>query len=37
VAEAIIRLYEKRDEVRGMRIVRESPQLRHFTIRMEEI
>ncbi|MDD8020833.1 MAG: tryptophanase [Acidobacteriota bacterium] len=37
VAEAIIRLYENRDEVRGMRIVRESPQLRHFTIRMEEI
>ncbi|HRD02203.1 MAG TPA: tryptophanase [Candidatus Saccharicenans sp.] len=37
VADTIIKLYEKRDEVRGMRIVRESPQLRHFTIRMEEI
>ena len=37
VAESIIRLFEKGDEVRGMRIVRESPQLRHFTIRMEEI
>lgn len=37
VAEAIIKLYEKQEEVRGMRIVRESPQLRHFTIRMEEV
>ncbi|HPB59525.1 MAG TPA: tryptophanase [Candidatus Saccharicenans sp.] len=37
VADSIIKLYEKREEVRGMRIVRESPQLRHFTIRMEEV
>jgi len=37
VAEAIIDLYKNRDRVRGLRIVRESPYLRHFTVRMEEI
>ncbi len=37
VAEAIIELYKNRDKVRGLRIVRESPYLRHFTVRLEEI
>ncbi|MDI6844843.1 MAG: tryptophanase [Candidatus Saccharicenans sp.] len=37
VAEAIIELYKNRDKVRGLRIVRESPYLRHFTVRMEEV
>ncbi|MGC8892046.1 MAG: tryptophanase [Candidatus Saccharicenans sp.] len=37
VAEAIIDLYKNRDKIRGLRIVRESPHLRHFTVRMEEI
>ncbi|MGB9836012.1 MAG: tryptophanase [Candidatus Saccharicenans sp.] len=37
VAESIIELYRNRDKVRGLRIVRESPYLRHFTVRMEEV
>ncbi|MDZ7372442.1 MAG: tryptophanase [candidate division KSB1 bacterium] len=37
VAESIIDLYRKRDEIRGLRIVYEAPILRHFTARLEEI
>ncbi|NPV83574.1 MAG: tryptophanase [Candidatus Aminicenantes bacterium] len=37
VAESIIDLYKNRDKVRGLRIVRESRYLRHFTVRMEEV
>ncbi|MCR4410644.1 MAG: tryptophanase [Candidatus Saccharicenans sp.] len=37
VAEAIIDLYRNREKVRGLRIVRESRYLRHFTVRMEEV
>jgi len=37
VAEAIIDLYKNRDKVRGLRIIRESPHLRHFTVKMEEV
>ncbi len=37
VAEAIMDLYENRDKIRGLRIVRESRYLRHFTVRLEEI
>ena len=37
VAESIIDLYKNRDRVRGLRIVRESRYLRHFTVRMEEV
>lgn len=37
VAEAIIELYKNKDKVRGLRIVRESPFLRHFTARLEEV
>ena len=37
VAEAVIELYKNRDKVRGLRIVRESPFLRHFTARLEEL
>ena len=37
VADALIDLYKNRDKVRGLRIVRESPFLRHFTARLEEI
>ncbi|MDI6699194.1 MAG: tryptophanase [Candidatus Saccharicenans sp.] len=37
VAEAIIDLYKNREKVRGLRIVRESRYLRHFTVRMEEV
>lgn len=37
VAEALIEIHKNRDKVRGLRIVRESPFLRHFTARLEEI
>ncbi|HSA94813.1 MAG TPA: tryptophanase [Acidobacteriota bacterium] len=37
VAEALIDLHKNRDKVRGLRIVHESPFLRHFTARLEEI
>jgi len=37
VAESLIDLHKNRDKVRGLRIVRESPFLRHFTVRLEEI
>jgi tyrosine phenol-lyase len=36
VAEALIHLHKNRSKVRGMRIVHEAPQLRHFTVRMKE-
>jgi len=37
VADALIELHKDREKVRGLRIVRESPFLRHFTARLEEI
>lgn len=37
VAESLIELHKNRDNVRGLRIVRESPFLRHFTARLEEV
>jgi len=37
VADALIDLYKNRDKVRGLRIVRESPFLRHFTAQLEEV
>jgi tryptophanase len=37
VADSLIELHKNRDKVRGLRIVRESPFLRHFTARLEEI
>jgi len=37
VAEALIELHKHRDKIRGLRIVRESPFLRHFTARLEEL
>jgi tryptophanase len=37
VADALVELYRNRDKIRGLRIVRESPFLRHFTARLEEI
>jgi tyrosine phenol-lyase len=37
VAEALIELSKNREKIRGLRIVRESPFLRHFTARLEEI
>jgi len=37
VAESIISVFSKRDEIRGMRVVKESPYLRHFTAVLEEV
>ena len=37
VAEAIIAVYEKRDRVKGMRIVEQPKHLRHFSARLEEL
>jgi len=35
VAEAVIRVFERRERIRGVKIVREAPILRHFTARFE--
>ena len=37
VVEAILRLSERRDEIRGLHIVRQAPMLRHFTARFERL
>ena len=37
VAEAVINLYEHRDQIRGLRFVYEPKQLRFFTARFAEI
>jgi len=37
VAESIIELYQRRDMIRGLRLVYEAPALRHFTARFEEL
>jgi tryptophanase len=37
VAEVIIEVYQKRAEIKGLKIVEEAPMLRHFTARLEEV
>jgi tryptophanase len=37
VADALISLHRKRDAIKGFRIVEQSPHLRHFTARLEEV
>jgi len=37
VADAFERVAKGRDKIRGFRIVRQSPRLRHFTARLEEV
>lgn len=37
VAESIIKIFEKRKHLRGMRLTYEAPILRHFTAQLEEI
>jgi tryptophanase len=37
VAEALIRLHQMRDSIKGLRLVYEAPLLRHFTARLEEV
>ena len=37
VAESLIELYNKREKIKGLKLVYEAPYLRHFTARLEEI
>lgn len=37
VAEALISLHQRRERIRGLRIVQEPPVLRHFTARLETV
>ena len=37
VAEVIIGVFEKRRDIRGLRIVEEAPMLRHFTAKLEQM
>lgn len=37
VAEAIIELYQKRTEIKGLEIIEEAPMLRHFTAKLREV
>ncbi|MEO6684166.1 MAG: tryptophanase [Ginsengibacter sp.] len=37
VAEVIIELYQKRSEIKGLKIIEESPMLRHFTAKLETV
>ncbi|MBI2265643.1 MAG: tryptophanase [Armatimonadetes bacterium] len=37
VAQVIRQVYERREEIRGLRIISESPTLRHFTARFEPL
>ncbi len=37
VAESITKLYKEREKIKGLRLVHESPVLRHFTARLEEV
>ncbi len=37
VAEAVIRVHERREAIRGVRIVEQAPMLRHFTARFEPL
>ncbi|MEK6239114.1 MAG: hypothetical protein N2C14_30730, partial [Planctomycetales bacterium] len=37
VIEATVEVFERRDQLRGLRIVEEAPALRHFTAKFEEI
>ncbi len=37
VADSLIRLYQMRQSIKGLRLVYEAPLLRHFTARLEEV
>jgi len=37
VAESIIEIFQRRGEIKGLKIVYEAPMLRHFTARLEEM
>jgi tryptophanase len=37
VIEAVVEVFERRDRLRGLRIVESPPTLRHFTAKFEEL
>jgi tyrosine phenol-lyase len=37
VADIVCQIYQKRDQLKGLRITYEAPTLRHFTVRLEEL
>jgi tryptophanase len=37
VAEVIIEVFQKRNEVKGLRIIEEAPLLRHFTAKLQTL
>lgn len=37
VAEVILDVYSKREQIKGLRIIEEAPVLRHFTVKMEPV
>ncbi|RMD95101.1 MAG: tryptophanase [Calditrichaeota bacterium] len=37
VAESIAQIYQKREKLKGLKIIYEAPYLRHFTVKMEEV
>jgi tryptophanase len=37
VAEVIIDVFNKREEIRGLKIIEEAPMLRHFTAKLEPL
>jgi len=37
VAESIIQIFQKREQIRGLKIMHEAPFLRHFTAQLAEI
>ena len=37
VSEVIIKVFSKKNEIKGMQIIEEAETLRHFTVKMKEI
>jgi tryptophanase len=37
VADSIVQIYQKREQIRGLRLVYEAPYLRHFTAKLQEV
>jgi len=37
VAEVILEVFEKRDSIKGLEIIEETPMLRHFTAKLQPI
>ncbi len=37
VADALVELHKKREQIKGLKIASQAPPLRHFTVRLEEV